>query len=685
MEDFNAGQTIKKTFKALGEQKNQNLFFGWAIVILIFLLPFFFLPLTTDFYLLNKSALFILVVGLMMVFWAVKTLFQQKLALVKTPLNWLVLVFVLSFVLSSYIVSPNLMASLTEPTARVIFLGLLYFIIVNQLVARQTVKKVLVALISSSVLLAWLTIFAYLGVLEKTGLPWMQGQAWSPTGSVLITAQLMAILLPATWYWALKNKDILQKALLFLAGVLQVISLVLILTLFWQKKLVLSYLSPVAGWKISVEGLKTFRTAVFGVGPDNFLSAFNRFRPLELNQAQNWNIKFLANSNQFFNLWSTVGVLGLMIYLSLILKSLKKDNFKGPQLNKIVYLILFASVVSQLVFSAHFVLLTITFICLALMQTLQAGKEERETWQIKGSWPISLLSGAVILLCFFFGYWQARIWLADQTFYQSLLAAQENKGVETYNLQVKAIQLNGFHEGYRITYANTNLALADSLASQKNITDQDKANIQQLLSQSIREAKVAIDLNPQISAYWLNLAGLYRSIINANNDAADWAAASYLEAVRTDPTNPALRLDFGGLFFSLELYDRAVNQFTQAINLKSDFANGYYNLASAYKAVEDWPNAYAALQQTLSILPADTEDWQTVEKEMAEVKAKLPEPTEQTMTTPEMGTERELTTPEPVPSPNAKVGEVKLPPDAAPEVPETEEDEEATSSGKTKE
>lgn len=680
MENFNASQTIKKTFKPL--LKTQNLFFTWITTGLVLLLPLFFLPITTDFYLLNKSAFFILVVGLMLIVWAVKTLLSQKMALVKTPLNWLVLVLMVSYILSSYIVSPNLMASLTGPVTRIIFLGFLYFVIVNQIRERQAVKKVLVSLISSSVILSWLTIFTFLGILEKTGVAWLQNQTWTPTGSALITAQLMAILIPATWYWAFKNKEAWQKILLFMAGILQIISLILILTLFFQKKLVLSYLSPVAGWKIAVEGLKTFQTAVLGVGPDNFLSAFNLFRPLELNQGQNWNIKFLANSNQFLHLLSTVGVLGLMAYLFLILKSLKKENFKGRLLDKIVYLTLLANLVIQLFFTANFLLLAVTFICLGLMQTLKAGVENRDLWQIKGSWPISLLAGAVILLTLFLGYWQIRLWLADQTFYQSLLAAQANKGVETYNLQVKAIRFNGFNENYRITYANTNLALANSLASQKDITDQDRASIQQLLSQAIREAKAAINLNPQISAYWLNLARLYQSIINANNEAADWAAAAYLQAVQTDPTNPTLRVDFGGLFFSLKLYDRAVNQFTQAANLKPDYANAYYNLASTYKALEDWPNAQAALEQTLNLLPANSQDRSLVEKEMAEVKANLPEPSQETVTAPEEKTTKELTKPAPVPSPNAKVGEVKLPPDAAPEIPETEAGEEATASAK---
>jgi len=449
--------------------------------------------------------------------------------------------------------------------------------------------------------------------------------------------------------------------------------------LFVGKTLSLNYLLPNFGWQIAVEGFKSLRVALLGVGPGNFLSAFSRFRPVGLNNTSDWAIKFTANSNQYLNLLSTVGILGLAAYLGLFVLALRRTNFKGSLINKVLYICLASSFIIQLVFNANLLVLMVTFILLGLIQAGKSTAENEKEYQFKvksqsKTWSIA---GAIALLSLFLIYWQGRIWLADYYFGQSLNAAQENKGAETYNLQIKAIRFNPFAEIYRIAYSNTNFALANSLSTKKDLTDQDKANISQLLSQAIQEAKIATTLNPDISNNWLNLAVLYRNLTNAVKGSEDWAAASYVQAIKTDPTNPLIRLDFGGLFYGLEAYDQAINQFTQAVNLKPDFANGYYNLAAAYKAKEDWVNAYTSMQRVLNLIPAESPDFEKVQSELQELKAKLPEKTQEEAPEVQLKEEQKLSQPSPLPSPNPKIGEVKLPKEAALEIP-SEEVEEAT-------
>jgi len=677
VETFKPSPVFKNTLKPFLNKEAK--IFTWIITLLAFGLPLFFLPFTSEFYQINKIAFLYLLLGVMLLILVIKLFFEQNLKILKTDLNWPILGLVASFLLSSFLQAPNRPLSLLEDTGIILALALLYFFIVNYCRGKKPILQIMTALISSGVVLSWLTLFSFLGILSKTGPLWLENKAWTPTGSPLITAQLLLILMPGTFYWAFKTKDALKKILLFVASMMQVLSLVVILALFINKEVVLTYLWPNFGWQISVEGLKTIRTALFGVGPGNFLAAFNQFRPLGLNNTSLWAVKFITNSNQYLHLLSTVGILGLGFYLLILLKSLKKGGFKGSLVSKVIYICLAASFVIQLLLTSNVLILTVTFLLLALLEAskMSLSSASNSSYELKSQALAWSLAGLLLILTFFGLYWQTRIWLADRQFRKSLLAAQANKGAETYNLQIKALMLNPYAPGYRVTYSQTNLALANSITANKNLTDQDKESVRQLIAQAIREAKTAVNLNPQISSYWLNLANLYRNIINVVQDADQWAMATYLEAVRKDPTNPLLRVEFGGLFYGLKDYDRAITQFQQAVNLKPDYANGYYNLAEAYKAKEDWQNAFYNLQLTANLVEPDSPDYQKTQDELKEIQAKL-ETIPQATSSAQLKTEarEKLSQPQPLPSPNARLGEVKLPEDVKPEV--LEEGEEAT-------
>lgn len=689
METFKQNQTLRTTAQTLRTTmkpllKKQSQVFTWFIAVLAFIIPLFFLPVTTEFYVFNKITLLHCFIVSLLLIWAVKIFFEQKLKLIKASLNLPVLSLMIVYLVSTFVQTPNKIASLSRETGLIICLGLLYFIIVNHFKGRKSVVITMSALIVSSVVLAWLTIFAYLEVFAKVGPDWLQNKTWTPTGSPLITASFMLALLPGTLYWAFKSKGPVEKILLFLAGSLQSLSLVLLISLFVDKTLILSYLMPHFGWQIAVEGLKNLRICLLGVGPGNFLSAFNRFRPIALNNTSMWAVKFTANSNQYLNLLSTVGVLGLISYCWLVWKSLKRENFKGSLIGKVLYICLATSFIVQLVLNANLLILFLTFLMLGLLQANKMPAEvDIESEHKAGSqgmvWGVV---GGITVLALLVFYWRGRAWMADYNFRQSLLAAQANRGADTYNLQIKAIKLNPYNENYRISYANTNFALANSLANQADLTDQERANINQLISQAIREAKAAIALNPQISGYWVNLASIYRNIINVAEGADQWTAASYLEAVRSDPTNPLLRVDFGGLFFALQNYDQAITQFTQSVNLKPDYANGYYNLASAYREKEDWVNAFVSMQKVIGLIPINSPDYQKASEELEALRSLLPQEAQAATGAAEIKEEEKLKTPEELPSPQPGMEKVELPEEAGPEIPEVseEEGEEATSS-----
>jgi len=677
--NFKPVESLKKSVAPLIGEGNS--FFSWLIAGLAFLLPLFFLPLTANFYYLNKITLLYLITGILLLAWVLKIFFDKKIELVRAPLNLPVLALIAVYIASCLLQSPNQIKALLNSAGPIAASGILYFIVINFL-KKKEVSRVFGALISSAMIAGWLSIFSFLGLFEGASVNWMKGKFFTPTGSPLVSGSLFLVLGISALVWAFKTKKIFKKVLLFLCAGVQITALLLIGYLFASGEVSLSYLLPNFGWQIAVEGLKNIRTALLGVGPGNFLSAFNRFRPVAMNDTKMWNVQFSSNTNQYLHLWSTVGLLGLGAYVWLMFTALRRDNIKGSSLNRALYVGLMVSFLLQVVFSASFVLLFATMLLASLLQLGNLGKEKKKI-TLKQSFPVWLviIAGTALIIVTF--WMQGRAWAADHFYYRSLQAAAANNGGLTYNLQIKAIKFNPYEENYRVGYSNTNLALANTLSQQENLTDQKKSNIMQLVRQSIREAKAATALNPQISGYWQNLAGVYRNLISVADDASQWATASFVQAVRTDPTNPLLRVNFGSLFFALEDYERAVTQFMQAANLKPDLANAYYNLAVTYREQEEWEKAYVNMRQVLGLVEIDSDTYNLVNDELGEIAGNLEQVPEATRSV-EATEEQEITPPELPPSPVPDEKKIDLPEEAAPEIPEepvVEEGEPATESG----
>lgn len=653
--------------------RQTNLFtklISYGVTILAFVTPLFFLPLTFEPHNFNKQALLTVFTCLLLVLWLTKSFQQKSFTCQKNPLNLPIAALAVVFLTSSLLQSPNRIAAFSGRGGLILILTILYFLMINNL-NRKAAFMVLISLIASSVALVWMAVFSYLE-LGKQLLPFSftQSKFWNPTGSSLSLLTFLAILLPATLYLAFSQKDFSLKILSFVAAAIQAIGVILAVFSFVNGKIQFLYLYPHIGWSIAVDGFKNIRTALLGFGPENFVSAFLRFKPLGFNQTKFWTARFAANSNEYFNILSIAGLLGLCCYLLIIARFLKtKKQLKKTKTRQAIFASLALSFLLQLVLPAGFLTLTATFMLLAVWAVL--GKEEKAIvysaadnkiafWSVLGLGLAAALAG---------GYFSARAWTAEYYFSKSIQAVANNKGGLAYSLQIKAIQLNPFAENYRLTYSDTCLALANTLANKADLTDEDKANISGLISQSIREAKAAVALNNQNSVNWEHLAIIYRNLINFAQGANDWAITSYAQAIRLNPADPLLRINFGGLYYALQDYDRAILQFVQVTALKPDYANGYYNLAAAHKEKLDYQKAFENLQIAISLIDKDSPDYQKLASELEELRAKLP-------AEPAAGAEKkvekkvELSKPEPLPSPKPGFGQITLPEDqAAPEVP----------------
>ncbi|MEO0087787.1 MAG: tetratricopeptide repeat protein [candidate division WOR-3 bacterium] len=637
--------------------------------ILAFLLPLFFLPITADFYDLNKNYLLWLGVLVGFLIWGIKV-FKNKKIEIKTSLVTLPLfLLMLAEILSALIASSNKAEAFYLPSGvgTTIALFLLYWLIINSEIKKE---KALWSLFFSGAVLALVTIYQFFGLGEvlipdSSPLAFVKNKAFTPTGNPLVTATFLFSLFPLLIVSLIKEKtNQLRKIVLILGSLLIIggmgISAWLLLP---GKPANLTLLPYSTGWAIAVETFK--QKPLFGIGPTDFISAFNQYRPANFNRFNFWNFRFGFSSSYLLQLWTETGLIGLLSFLFMVFALIKLLK-QTPKQERFWLTPLWLILALWIFLPGNILLSFLFFFLLALFSPV------KNLFSFSLPTKIRWLPLLIIIGIFFPVVWFAgRAYAGEIYFQKSLKALAKNDGLKTYNFQRQAIAFNPRRTDFHLAFSQTNWALAQSISQNPpsgQLTDQDRQNITQLIQQAINEAKIATSLRPNNSACWENLASIYRNLINLAQGADQWAITAYQQAVLTDPINPRLRIDLGGLFYALGNYDEAQKIFRIAVDLKPDHANAWYNLAAAYREDQKYLQAYQAMQQTLSLVPIDSEDWKKAKQELDDLAKKLPSPTPTPLGQPTpTPVKEELKEPQPLPSP-AIQPPLELPEENKPEV-----------------
>ena len=653
---------------------------------LAFLLsPIFFLPITTDFFSLQKQTLFTILTAISLTSWLIYNLATKSVRLTLSPMLLPLVLFSGSAITSAVINPPKSLDIWTSRPALLITLAVFYLLSTTLIKSSKQIRKLLNIFIGISLALSFWGILSILGVFESSSLPaFLAVKSFSPVGSLLNLVSFLIIILPISLILAFKTRTGPKKLAYFLSSGLIISAIILVGYQLLPNQTFPAVLLPkLAGWSIAID---TFKSKVlFGVGPNNFINQFTQFKPISLNQTDFWNVGYAVSANEYLQVMTTLGLAGITTLGLLIaswLKLSKRDSgtritatqmalnaavatsfilalfipFTALTWIVLVSFLSFTIVINKSKYLTKIkdVLVTINTITLVAPNQL-ASDIKRKSKSAILPWLIAIptLIGLILATINI-----SKIYAADYYFNQSLIAANQNKGNDAYNLQIKAINKAPNIDRYHTAYSNINLALANSLASQGDLTDQDRQTIGQLIQQSIREARASTQLSPNKASSWANLANIYRQLINFAEGADQFAQASYIRAIQLDPANPRLRLELGGLLYSLEQYEQSIIRFAEAIQLKPDFANAYYNLSNAYQQLNQPLEAYQAMEQVASLISPDSPDFTKAQEELSTLKTQLPQ-------TPSQEAEadqplQDLTQPSPLPSPPTGFDKIEI-------------------------
>ncbi len=617
----------------------------------LILTPLFFLPFTTDFFGFNKLMLFLLLTAVSLVSWLVYNIATKTVRLTLSPMLLPVFLLATVAVISTLINRPASPDTWISNTAVYIAIFVYYLLATTLIQTSTQVKTILNWLIITSTVLGLLGIFSVLGAFEGLSLPaYIINKGFSPTGSLLNLVGLLCLTLPLSLVFAFKSRLGPKKLQYFLSSGIIISALILTgYQILPNRPFSVILLPKLASWSIAVDTFKS--NILFGAGPGNFITQFNRFKPLNLNLTNFWAANFNSSGNLYFHLMTTLGLTGILAFLFIIYSWYKLSQRDSGTRITAIQLAINISLAVGFILGLFIPFTPLTWIILAGLLSLSVGMNKtknltkikdvilslnaitliepyQDTPAAAASTPLVilpwLLGIPVTLAIILAGFSASKIYGAEYTFYQSLVAANDNRGSDTYNLQIKTIQLKPNIDRYHVAYSNTNFALANSLATQENPTDQDKQTISTLVQQAIREARTAVELQPNKASNWQNLANLYRQLINFAQGANDFAVASYTRAIQLDPANAQLRLEMGSLMYALNNFTEATDRFKEATQLKPDYANAYYNLSYAFQKQEKWLEAYQTMQQAASLVPADSADAAKVQEELDILQTKLP-------------------------------------------------------------
>ena len=629
----------------------------YSLYILVILYPVFVLTIFSNPLIVPKEILLIVLSTIAILAWLGKTIYKGEFSFSVGKFDLGVLLVILAYLVSAILRTPNKMEAFLLPGTATLYIvsGIVYFLF-NQL-DKKGKTELSFALLGSALVFSISILFAQTGVLAKIPqLPaFIKDASFNTLGGSLPSVIYLGTIMVFSLGLVLREKDIIKKLFVGVSSAIILLALIAsIINILPGKSQALNFPGFQTSWVVSVEALK--ESPLWGVGPANYLSAFNMFKPLDYNQTALWQARFTIGQDFYLTMITEAGFAGIIAFFVLLMaiyRYLAKDlKFSFEKLTLLTVVVLFA------VLPTVPLLIILLFVILSLM----SGSEDHVKniiLNVNSKAPAILMCLPIVIGLGFLYFFGVKIALAEVTFQKSLDALSANDAKTTYDLMNKAINQNSTVDRYHASFAQVNMALASSLATKKDLTDTDKTTISQLVQQAINEGKNNAILNPQRSGNWELLAGIYRSIMPFAQGADNFAIQTYTQAITLDPTNPNLRIELGGVYYALGRFDDAIATFKLAILAKPDLANAHYNLAVAYREKKDFDNAITEMNTVLTLVPKGSADYTLAQNTLSDLQKNKPA----TKTTSTTGTD--LTTPQAAQKSNV-TPPIKLPADSTP-------------------
>ena len=620
------------------EQKQQWVLYlekaSVAILGLLFIFfPLIFSNITTDVFLLPKQIFLIFsVIVLMLLFIGVVTLSVVfSVAKLDSLFNFVPLLFAV----------------------------ILFFAITYNVRDKKSLNVLVASLLIGGALVSVLTLFNFLKIYVLP-FEFAKFQAFTTLGSMIDQAIYLGFVFSLGAYFVIpslkKGKSFFSQSKqdsIRIVGYL-LISLIILIGLsisiysliILQKPLIL----PVAtGFQtafaaISQDGGRVIQGFLFGSGYGEFANVFLRFKHATFNSnADIWGLTFFRSTSYVLELLATTGMLGVLSFLLLCYRIIKQ---------KPLFIPLVIIVLASFILPFAFYHIALMFFILGIYSVLKGLSNHQDFFDVelqlvaskKGFFVLSseegnarqqekygkILASIIIIIVgifsLIFGSLTFDFAKTNVTFQKSVVSANQNNGQQTYDYQTSALNsvTGKYVDAYHRVFSQTNLALANSIANSvpkgSSPSAETTQTIYTLVQQSINSARNATTISRNNAVNWQNLSSIYRSLIGFGQSADSFAILAAQQAINLDPTNPQEYINLGGIYYQIKAFDKALEQFQIAKNLKPDLANAYYNHAHALIEKGDLSSALTELNSVKSLVKDDKTSLEQLNNEIKQLE-----------------------------------------------------------------
>ncbi|MCX6721496.1 MAG: tetratricopeptide repeat protein [Candidatus Staskawiczbacteria bacterium] len=579
----------------------------YSLYTIIFLMPIFFLPWTSDVLDFNKQTLLVFLGFIALFAWMLKVLisgkFEFNIGKIHIVAGVLFLIYLLAtiFSVNKYGSFWGWPQSSAESMLSLIGLAVFYFLACNVLSRKNILTGVIIFSISA-------LIAEIVGVFQLSGL--FTINTIGSTGSlgffaaIMLPLSIVLMILAKKWWkilfalelifsatvlflvnyhivlWAVvagcavvmifgtMKRDVFDGRWMVLPMFFMAVSLFfIILSLqlpFITQKADEIFLSQKTSLSLSFQAIK--ERPIFGSGPGTFNYDFLKFKDPNFSQSSLWNVIFNQAGSKILNDLATVGILGLLAFLAFIVLpifyGIKFFIFQKPEKISNDYWILTLGILGALITCAVSYFLynfnvVLIFVCFFMIASLIALiSENKREYELKPSSLLTLIVTFVFTLVFIFGLGililDGQRYVAEINYYQGLLSWQAGKTDQGLKSLEIAASMNPSSDLYFSQLSQAYLIkLQQELQNATSAPSDEKKNkVQTLVANSINAGKIATDLNPKSVNNWSLRGYVYQNLFSIMPDAGTWAITSYDEALKLDPNNPYLFAQKGNVFFA---------------------------------------------------------------------------------------------------------------------------------------
>lgn len=582
-----------------------------VIIILkgvIFLLPLFFLPWTSEYFEFNKQFLLWLAIPVALFLWLIKQARQKQFKFKANPLNLSALIFLgLTFISSIFSLDRfssffGYFGRFSDAWLGLLSLVIFYFLIINAGLAdsREKIVGLVKLFFYSAAAAAALSLLAMFGVIRAIigdSSTVFSSVSFNPASGSLMGLSIFLALMSAAAIGFLAGGIVKKTERYFFSAALVLMIVVIALINSNSAKIILGFALPreaVMDYKqslgVSWSVLKT--NPAWGSGPGTFAYDYSLYRPASANASALWQIRFDKSGSHFLELLAAAGlpaglsyllIISLVIYLNikLIIKYFNKGaGVAGADrgLAAVLFMAVVLSFASQIFFPATTVLnFTFWFFLSLLMAywhtTVPALFKEKIIdfghWTSRLAWPAVFLAGALWLALAAF---EVKFFVAD------IVAAS---GVNREASLVTAGKLNPSRYNYGVSLAKLYLNRL-RIEAFKPAVARDNNFLNSNLALTVTAARQAADKAPDSVLAWETLGMIYRDVRPLTSGSEPWAVKSFSQALTLEPTNPALAAELAKAYANDNDLASAEKYFIKSLELKPDYYDAKFGLAKTY-------------------------------------------------------------------------------------------------------